>query len=94
MATPLLSSDCRNTSVDEDWVHEMVRLRQESPALQTRTYLHLMRESDRLFEPETLEQLAPRLRKEKEREPAHHHSKGTNGASQKGAATNRRLPRG
>ncbi len=63
MATPLLSSDCRNTSVDEDWVHEMIRLRQETPDVQTRTYLHLMREADRLFETETLEALAPRLHK-------------------------------
>ena len=26
MAVPLLSSDCRNTSVDEDWVSEMINI--------------------------------------------------------------------
>ena len=44
MAVPLLSSDCRNTSVDEDWVMR------DDPACssarrrsQTRSYVHLMR---------------------------------------------------
>jgi geranylgeranyl diphosphate synthase, type II len=62
MAVPLLSSDCRNTSVDEEWVMEMINLRHEPPKLQTRTYVHLMRAAAGLFEPAELERLAPRLR--------------------------------
>jgi len=62
MAVPLLSSDCRNTSVDEDWVEEMINIRRTEPAVQTRTYLHLMRGAKNMFEPEELDRLAPRLR--------------------------------
>ncbi len=35
MAVPLLSSDCRNTSVDEDWVNEMILVRHEKPIQKT-----------------------------------------------------------
>ena len=62
IAVPLLSSDCRNTSVDEDWVHEMIHLQQAAPVVQTRTYLHLMRAADGMFQPTVLDRLAPRLR--------------------------------
>jgi len=63
IAVPLLSSDCRNTSVDEDWVHEMVDLRRDATAGDsTSTYVHLMRESAGLFEARRLERLVPRLR--------------------------------
>jgi geranylgeranyl pyrophosphate synthase len=62
LAVPLLSSDCRNTSVDEDWVKEMIEERQEAPQQITRTYVHLMRAAADLFTPETLESLVPRLR--------------------------------
>jgi geranylgeranyl pyrophosphate synthase len=62
MAVPLLSSDCRDTSVDEDWVAEMVKLRHEQPQQQSRTYVHLMRSAASLFEPAELERIAPRLR--------------------------------
>ncbi|GIW90698.1 MAG: polyprenyl synthetase [Pirellulaceae bacterium] len=62
MAVPLLSSDCRNTSVDEPWVHEMIQVRQPAAAQATRTYLHLLRGAAELFTPEVLESLAPRLR--------------------------------
>jgi hypothetical protein len=37
MAVPLLSSDCRNTSVDEDWVQEMIRVQPTAPAANTRS---------------------------------------------------------
>ncbi|MFV2066216.1 MAG: polyprenyl synthetase family protein, partial [Pirellulales bacterium] len=63
MAVPLLSNDCRNTSVDEDWVEEMIRLRRVAGPARTRTYLHLMRAADQLFQGKTLERLAPRLRR-------------------------------
>ncbi len=62
MAVPLLSSDCRNTSVDEDWVMEMINLQHAPPQQQTKTYVHLMRSAAGLFEPAELERLAPRMR--------------------------------
>jgi geranylgeranyl pyrophosphate synthase len=64
MAVPLLSSDCRNTSVDEDWVAEMISLAHavEPPADRTRSYVHLMRAAAGMFERAELERLAPRLR--------------------------------
>lgn len=62
MAVPLLSSDCRNTSVDNDWVEEMIRLSQPAPAVQTSTYVHLMRTASKMFETDELNRLAPRLR--------------------------------
>ncbi len=62
MAVPLLSSDCRNTSVDEDWVHEMIHVRQDQAPKRSSTYLHLLREAKGLFEPATLQRLAPRQR--------------------------------
>ena len=62
MAVPLLSSDCRNTSVDEPWVHEMIHARQDQPARRSTTYLHLLREAKQMFEPEHLNRLAPRHR--------------------------------
>ncbi len=43
MAVPLLSSDCRNTSVDEDWVHDMINVQAAAPKPETRSYIHLMR---------------------------------------------------
>ncbi len=62
MAVPLHSSDCRNTSVDEDWVMEMVQLEYRPQKPQTHTYLHLMRAASGMFEPQRLRQLAPPLR--------------------------------
>jgi geranylgeranyl pyrophosphate synthase len=62
MAVPLLSSDCRNTSVDEDWVDQMVRTPYESTQQETRSYLHLMRAANSMMEPEHLERLVPRIR--------------------------------
>jgi geranylgeranyl pyrophosphate synthase len=62
MAVPLLSSDSNEMSVDEDWVEEMIRLSQGGSGVRTRTYVHLMRAADRLFAPEELERIAPRLR--------------------------------
>ncbi len=62
MAVPLLSSDCRNTSVDEDWVAEMVATPYRAATRQTRTYVHLLRRASKLFEPDELERLIPRSR--------------------------------
>jgi hypothetical protein len=43
MAVPLLSSDCRNTSVDEQWVLDMIKVPHVVSTEATRTYVHLMR---------------------------------------------------
>src|SRR2546430_11947403 len=60
VAAPLLSSNCRSTSVDDDWVSELIDLRTEPPKAKTKTYVHLMRSAYQLFEPKELERLAPR----------------------------------
>jgi len=62
MAVPLLSSDCRNTSVDEDWVMEMIQVEHKTPQVQTKSYVHLMRSAAEMFEPAKLDKIAPRLR--------------------------------
>ncbi len=62
MAVPLLSSDCRNTSVDESWVSEMINTQHAKTEVNTRSYVHLMRAAAGMFEREELERLAPRLR--------------------------------
>lgn len=62
MAVPLLSSDCRNTSVDDDWVRQMLQTQHAAPAVHTQTYVHLMRAASQMFEPRELDRLCPRLR--------------------------------
>ncbi len=62
MAVPLLSSDCRNTSVDEDWVEDMVATPYKKSEKQTATYVHLLRSSANMFETENLERLVTRKR--------------------------------
>ncbi|MFK7734733.1 MAG: polyprenyl synthetase family protein [Pirellulaceae bacterium] len=62
MAVPLLSSDCRNTSVDEDWVQDMVLTQSDEPAESTNSYVHLLRAAHDLFQPEAFARLSPRLR--------------------------------
>jgi geranylgeranyl pyrophosphate synthase len=62
MAVPLLSSDCRNTSVDDDWVMRMIRLQPAENTQQTRTYVHLLRAASNLFKAEELERIVPRVR--------------------------------
>ncbi len=64
MAVPLLSSDCRNTSVDEDWVSEMIQVPHVEQKSATRSFVHLLRGANQLFQPDELERLAPRLRGE------------------------------
>ncbi|WP_146679982.1 polyprenyl synthetase family protein [Pirellula sp. SH-Sr6A] len=69
MAVPLLSSDCRNTSVDEDWVQEMILT--QGPALesQTRSYVHLMRAASDLFSQPKLNELVGRQRSQVHLDP-------------------------
>ena len=62
MAVPLLSSDCRNTSVDEPWVEEMVATPFKETTKQTRTYVHLLRGASKIFEPDALDRLVVRKR--------------------------------
>ena len=62
MAVPLLSSDCRNTKVDEPWVADMIRTQSDQPAEHTKTYLPLLREASRIFETDELNRIAPRVR--------------------------------
>ena len=65
VATPLLSSNCKSTSVDDDWVFQMIDLKTDPAAQQTRSYVHLMRAANGMFEPEELARLAPRSRSAK-----------------------------
>jgi geranylgeranyl pyrophosphate synthase len=62
IATPLLSSNCKNTSVDNDWVFESIDLHTPPAGTKTKTYMHLMRAANRMFEEPELSRLVPRPR--------------------------------
>lgn len=62
IATPLLSSNCKNTSVDNDWVFESIGLHKPADGAKTKTYMHLMRASNGLFEEPELTRLIPKAR--------------------------------
>ena len=62
MAVPLLGDGCRNTSADLDWILELIDTPHRATAVQTTTYLHLMRCAAQMFEPAELERLVPRAR--------------------------------
>ena len=62
VAVPLLSSNCKSTSVDEDWVSELIDLRTAPPQQKTKTFVHLMRAAHQLCEGAELTRLAPRVR--------------------------------
>ncbi|HEY3789525.1 MAG TPA: polyprenyl synthetase family protein [Urbifossiella sp.] len=62
IATPLLSSNCKNTSVDNDWVFESIDLHTPPPETITKSYVHLMRAANRMFEEPELSRLVPRSR--------------------------------
>lgn len=59
IATPLLSSNCKNTSVDNDWVFESIGLHTPPPDQKTKSYVHLMRASNALFDAPELTRLVP-----------------------------------
>jgi geranylgeranyl pyrophosphate synthase len=63
VAAPLLSSNCKSTSVDDDWVFELVNLHTPT-GVRTRTYVHLMRAAHSICEEPELSRLAPRAREE------------------------------
>jgi geranylgeranyl pyrophosphate synthase len=62
VAAPLLSSNCRSTSVDDDWVSELIDLKTAPPEATTKTYVHLMRAAVSVCEEPELSRLAPRPR--------------------------------
>ena len=62
IATPLLSSNCKNTSVDNDWVFESIDLHTPPPQTITKTYMHLMRAANAMFAEPELTRLVPRAR--------------------------------
>jgi geranylgeranyl pyrophosphate synthase len=62
IATPLLSSNCKNTSVDNDWVFESISLHTPPTETKTKTYMHLMRAANTIFDEPELSRLAPRSR--------------------------------
>jgi geranylgeranyl pyrophosphate synthase len=87
MAVPLLSSDCKNTSVDEDWVQQLISLKSEMPASRTRTYLPLLRKANEIFQPDELERLAPRPRKKALLSAAKKAGRNLNGSTRKTLVT-------
>ena len=62
MAVPLFACTCSNTATDEDWAIEMIETPYESGAMRTRTQVHLLRSAAKMFDPDELDRLAPRLR--------------------------------
>ncbi|MGL4464199.1 MAG: DUF116 domain-containing protein, partial [Planctomycetia bacterium] len=59
-AVPLHSGDCKNTTLDEDWIHEVLDLYHE-PKVRTRSYVPLLRAANAVFD-DHLYRLAPGLR--------------------------------
>ena len=63
MAIPLLdTSAVAAAPFDADWVRQMIELPYEATDESTPNYRHLMRAARRMFEPDELEHLAPRMR--------------------------------
>ena len=62
VAAPLLSSNCKSTSVDNDWVFELINLQAPLQGAKSRTYVHLMRAAYSACEEPELSRLAPRSR--------------------------------
>jgi geranylgeranyl pyrophosphate synthase len=62
VATPLLSSNCKSTSVDDDWVFQMIDLKTDPAPQQTKSYVHLMRAANTMFDGPELARVAPRAR--------------------------------
>ncbi len=60
-AIPLHSGDCKNTSLDESWVWDVLEKYEEPQSQPTVSYVPLMRASNELFE-KHFERLLPRVR--------------------------------
>ncbi|MDQ3330365.1 MAG: polyprenyl synthetase family protein [Planctomycetota bacterium] len=62
-AVPLHSGDCKNTTLDEAWIWEVLEKYEPLEEQQTQSYLPLMRASNRLFDDEErFARLLPRVR--------------------------------
>jgi geranylgeranyl pyrophosphate synthase len=62
VAAPLLSSNCKSTSVDDDWVSELIELKTPPPPTRTKSFVHLLRLAHQICEEPELSRLAPRTR--------------------------------
>lgn len=60
-AVPLHSGDCKNTSLDESWVWEVLDKYEPLPSPETNSYVPLMRAGNKLFT-EDFDRLLPRVR--------------------------------
>ncbi|MGH7202330.1 MAG: polyprenyl synthetase family protein, partial [Planctomycetaceae bacterium] len=60
-AVPLHSGDCKNTTLDESWIWEVIDQYEPLPAPQTSSYLPLMRAANRMFDA-NFDRLLPRMR--------------------------------
>ena len=70
-AVPLHSGDCKNTSLDESWVWEVLDKYEPLPSPETNSYVPLMRAGNKLFT-DDFDRLLPRVRSktpEKARSP-------------------------
>ncbi|HKQ75197.1 MAG TPA: polyprenyl synthetase family protein [Blastocatellia bacterium] len=70
-AIPLHSSNCKSTTVDNEWVMEVLETFREMPAVKTRSYLPLMRAANDMFGDE-FPTLLPRLRSKPQNGAAGH----------------------
>ncbi len=61
-AIPLHTGDCKNTSLDESWVWDVLDKYEPLPEPRTTGYVPLMREAKNLFEEEQFDQLFPAVR--------------------------------
>ncbi len=61
-AIPLHTGDCKNTSLDESWVWDVLDKYEPLPEPRTTGYVPLMREARSLFEQEQFDQLFPPVR--------------------------------
>ncbi|MCS7306696.1 MAG: polyprenyl synthetase family protein [Thermoguttaceae bacterium] len=59
MAVPLWESRCQDSQTDEDWVLEMLRTPYVPSAIPMETYLHLLRATTQLFQPQRLSLFLP-----------------------------------
>ncbi|MSR79614.1 MAG: DUF116 domain-containing protein [Gemmataceae bacterium] len=66
VAAPLLSSNCKSTSVDIDWVMEMIDLKTPEPEVKSKSYIHLLRAANSICDEPELTRLVPRARAGKE----------------------------
>jgi geranylgeranyl pyrophosphate synthase len=60
-AIPLHSGDCKNTTLDESWVWDVLEQYEPLPTTPTTSYVPLMRSANELFE-QHVERLLPRVR--------------------------------